>query len=59
MYVFVINNVKICNDKMKFYVSYNTINNMTDCIDENLPYGNHFARFDIDARSRKKGPYCK
>ena len=32
---------------MKFYVSYNTINNMTDCIDENLPRGKHFARFDI------------
>ena len=50
MYVFVINNVKMCNGKMKFNVSSETINNMTNNIKEDLPCGKCFARFDIDAR---------
>ena len=48
MYVFVINNVKMCNGKMKFNVSSETINNMTNNIKDDLPCGKCFARFDID-----------
>ena len=50
MYVFVINNVKIYNGKMIFYVSSETINNMTNNIKEDLPTGKCFARFDIDMK---------
>ena len=49
MYIFVINNVNICNGKMIFNVSSKTINNMTDNIAEDLPICKSVARFDIDS----------
>ena len=53
IYVFVINNVKICNGQMIFNVSSETINNMTNNIKEDLPCGKHFARFDIDMKRNR------
>ena len=49
MYVFVINNVKICKCKMKFYVSSNQIDNMASDVSTDIPSGEfNSVRFDID-----------
>ena len=48
LYAFVINNVKICNGNMKFYVSSNLIYNNSSDVETDLPTGKSFARFDID-----------
>ena len=53
LYAFVINNVKICNGNMKFYVSSNLIYNNSSDVETDLPTGKSFARFDIDVVSEK------